>query len=145
VPFNEAGEAEGCSEISFTTTTLLAPPECTSIIHPHDGASRVALDDGIRSEERRGADGCRRYSGTSSGATNITNGEEVTELTYLPTDGWGEHESYYLTVVPFNEAGEAEGCSEISFTTTTLLAPPECTSIIHPQDGESRVSLDDGI
>src|SRR5690606_8031680 len=87
----------------------------------------------------------RIYIGTSSGATNITNGEEVTELTYIPTDGWDEDETYYVTVVPFNEAGEAEGCSEISFTTTTLLTAPECTSITSPADGATDVGLNAGI
>src|SRR5690606_16982944 len=121
VPFNAAGEAEGCSEISFTTTTLLTAPECTSITGPADGATDVDLNTGITWASAEGADGYRIYIGTSAGATDIANGEEVTELTYTPTGGWDEDEPYYYTALLFTAAGEAEGCSEISFTTTTLL------------------------
>src|SRR5690606_40143939 len=100
------------------------------------------LDTAIPWNPGDGADGYRIYIGTSAGGTDVADGEEVIGTTYTPTNGWDEDETYYVTVVPFNAAGEAEGCPEISFTTITLLTPPECTAITSPRDGEIGIALD---
>ncbi|WP_188507229.1 gliding motility-associated C-terminal domain-containing protein, partial [Parapedobacter pyrenivorans] len=92
-----------------------------------------------------GADGYRISIGTTAGGTNVVDGEEVNGTTYNHATDWEENTTYYVTVVPYNAAGEADGCIEISFTTTTLLVAPECTTIIRPRDGESSISLNDGI
>src|SRR5690606_31001758 len=139
------GEAEGCPEISFTTTTLLTAPECTTNTSPEDGDTDIGLNAAITWNPVDGADGYRIYIGTSAGGTDVANGEEVIETTYTPTNGWDEDETYYVTVVPFNAAGEAEGCTEISFTTTTLLTPPECAAITSPGDGDTDIGLNAGI
>ncbi|RQP15907.1 MAG: gliding motility-associated C-terminal domain-containing protein, partial [Parapedobacter sp.] len=145
VPFNAAGEAEGCAEIRFTTTTLLRAPECTPITFPENEATDVGLDAGITWPVANGADGYRIYVGTTAGGTDIIDGEEVTGTTHIPTTDWEENTTYYVTVVPFNAAGEAEGCTEISFTTTTLLRAPDCTTVTSPIDGAGSTSLDAGI
>lgn len=148
VPFNAAGEAEGCGEISFTTEEEELPPvtpECTTITAPTNGATDVALDAGITWEPVDNAAGYRIYIGTTSGGTEITNGEEVTGTTFRPANGWEENTTYYVTIVPYNEAGEAESCTPISFTTETLLTIPGCTTIISPVDGAGSASLDGGI
>src|SRR5690606_14697112 len=112
-PRNQGANIDmGAYETNPSTITL---PECTTIIAPENETENLALDAEITWEPAANASAYRVYIGTSAGATNITNGEEVTELTYIPTDGWDENETYYVTVVPFNAAGEAEGCSEIIF------------------------------
>src|SRR3546814_18836589 len=54
---------------------------------------------------------------------------------------WDENTTYYVTVVPYNSAGEAAGCTEISFTTNTLPVPPGCATITGPVDGATDVAL----
>ncbi|WP_257656307.1 gliding motility-associated C-terminal domain-containing protein [Parapedobacter lycopersici] len=145
VPFNAAGEAMGCAEISFTTETLLTAPGCTVITGPGDGAMDIDIDAAIVWGAVNGVDGYRIYIGTSAGGTDIVDGEEVIGTSYAPAAGWKDNTTYYVTIVPFNAAGEATDCSEISFTTEILSTAPGCTTIISPVDGANSVSLDAGI
>src|SRR5690606_37195175 len=142
VPYNAAGEATGCAEISFTTTTLLAAPECTTITNPGGGNTDVSLGAGIVWTAADGANGYRIYIGTNAGGTDIVNGEETTGTTFSLVGGWAENTAYYVTVVPFNDAGEAVGCAEISFTTETPLTAPACAVITGPAAGAEDVALD---
>src|SRR5690606_6633684 len=104
-------EADGCTEISFTAEELLEAPDCTTITGPSDGAIGVALDAEITWEAVEDADGYRIYIGTTSGGNEIVDGEEVTGTTYTPALAWEEGTTYFVTVVPFNAAGEADGCT----------------------------------
>ncbi|MGV3760939.1 T9SS type B sorting domain-containing protein, partial [Parapedobacter sp.] len=149
IPYNAAGEAEGCTEISFTTTTLLVAPECTTITGPADNATDVALNAALTWQAVDGAEGYRISIGTTSGGSDVADGEVVTGGTYTLDAGWEEGITYYVTVVPFNAAGGAEGCAEISFTTKAEEIPipaiPECTTITNPIDGRNDSSLEAGI
>src|SRR5690606_4078369 len=137
-----AGEADGCTEISFTTEEPLEAPECTTITSPEDGATDVALDAEITWQAADDADGYRSYIGTTSSGNEIVDGEEVTGTTYSLDADWDENTTYYVSVVPYNDAGEAEGCDEISFTTTTLLEAPDCTTITSPGDEDDDIPVD---
>ena len=125
VPYNAAGEATGCSEISFTTETLLTAPDCAVVTSPTHGGTDVALEADITWEPADDADGYRIYIGTSLGGADVVNGEEVTGTTYTYGADWEEDTEYYVRVVPFNAAGEATGCPEISFTTVARPEPPQ--------------------
>ncbi len=148
IPFNAAGEADGCTEISFTTEELeVVPPapDCTTIVSPVEGAEDVALDATITWTAVDGADGYRISIGTASGGTDVVDGVEVTGTTFSLADGWQENTTYYVTVIPFNTAGEAEGCTAISFITEELeVVPPapDCTTIVFPVEGAEDVTLD---
>ena len=115
MPYNAAGEANDCPEISFTTTTLLIPPECTTIIRPQDGESILSLDAGIAWMAVDGADGYRISIGTTSGGSELVDREVVSGTTYQPSIDFENNTPYYIRVVPFNAAGEATGCSELRF------------------------------
>src|SRR5690606_10315465 len=145
VPFNDAGEAAGWAAISVTTARLLTGRECAVVTNPSDGAENVALDAVITWGAVTAADGYRVFVGTSAGGTDVADGEEVTGTAFAPVGGWAENTTYYATIVPFNDAGEAAGCAEISFTTATLLTAPACTVITGPVDGANSVSLAEGI
>src|SRR5690606_17022119 len=145
VPYNAAGEATGCTAVSFTTETLPVPPGCTMITAPVDGATDVALDAEITWEAAAGATGYRIFIGTAPGGTDVADGIEVTGLVYTPNIDWEENTTYYVRVVPYNTAGEATDCAEISFTTETLVTPPGCTTITRPVDGANLATLDQGI
>src|SRR5690606_28904107 len=130
----------GAYELQSTST--LTPPNCTTLSSPIDGDLEVAVSSSIQWDAVADAIGYRISIGTTSGGTDVVDGEELTGTTYTPGVGWEEGTTYYVTVIPFNAAGEAEGCAEISFTTETLLVAPECTTIIFPTDGEEGVALD---
>ncbi|WP_439490072.1 gliding motility-associated C-terminal domain-containing protein, partial [Algoriphagus sp.] len=145
IPFNEVGEAEGCAEISFTTASMEEPtlPSCTTITSPSDNAADVDLTPTITWQAASGADGYYLSLGTSSGGAQILDGEEVTGTSYGLTETLEESTTYFITVIPFNEVGEAEGCAESSFTTVSMEEPtlPSCTVISYPKDGTENISL----
>ncbi|WP_461531951.1 T9SS type B sorting domain-containing protein [Sinomicrobium sp.] len=145
IPYNEAGEAQGCNEISFTTETLLTAPECTSINSPLNGATEVALNASISWNAQNTAEGYYLTIGTTPGGTEIANRQELTTTSFTPSMPWQEDTTYYVSVIPYNEAGEAQGCNEISFTTETLLTAPECTTINSPLNGATEVALNASI
>ncbi|MEC3881016.1 right-handed parallel beta-helix repeat-containing protein, partial [Parapedobacter sp. 10938] len=142
VPYNSAGEASDCTGVSFTTETLPVPPGCTTITGPVDGATDVPLDAEITWEAVNDATGYRISIGTSVGGTDVVDGEDVSNTAFVLPDGFLENATYYVTVVPYNSAGEATDCAEISFTTETLVVPPVCTTITGPVDGATDVPLD---
>ncbi|WP_310097762.1 gliding motility-associated C-terminal domain-containing protein [Algoriphagus sp. 4150] len=143
IPFNEAGEAAGCDEVSFTTETLLSPPDCTTITAPSNNAENVDLNPTITWQTAAGAEGYYLSLGTSPGGTQILDREEVTGTSYALTEALEENTVYFVTVIPFNEAGEAEGCNEISFTTASTTGPtlPDCATISSPSDNSENVNL----
>src|SRR3546814_10527215 len=120
IPFNAAGRATGCTEISFTTETLLAKPDCAVITAPVDGAEDVGLGASITWNAVPGASGYRVYIGTIAGGSEVVDGEEITGTNFNPPAALEENTIYYVRVIPFNAAGRATGCTEISFTTETL-------------------------
>src|SRR5690606_10931273 len=115
VPYNAAGDATDCPEISFTTETLLVPPGCTVITNPVDGASSALLDEGITWTAVESADGYRISIGTTLGGRDIVDNETVTGTRFVPAVDFAENTAYYITVIPFNSAGEATGCGYTRF------------------------------
>src|SRR3546814_15946410 len=99
-------------------------PECSIVSAPMDGAVDVPLDADITWEAVDGATGYRITIGTAQGGTDVVDGEEVSGTVFSLPDGFAENTSYYVTVIPYNSAGEAAGCAELSFTTETLPVPP---------------------
>src|SRR5690606_18889793 len=115
--------------------STIAIPICAMVTSPTDGTDDIAVDAEITWEAVEDATGYRISIGTSAGGTDVVDGVEVTGTSYIHDGGWEEGTTYFVTVVPFNAAGEAEGCAEISFTIEELLEAPECTTIIGPEDG----------
>src|SRR3546814_10149043 len=85
--------------------------------------------------------GYRVYIGTTTGGSEVVDGEEITGTNFNPPAALEENTIYYVRVIPFNAAGRATGCTEISFTTETLLAKPDCAVITAPSDGAEDVGL----
>ncbi|HWK99299.1 MAG TPA: gliding motility-associated C-terminal domain-containing protein, partial [Parapedobacter sp.] len=120
VPFNAAGNAAGCIETSFTVEEADVPlpevPECTTIIRPIDGESISPLEPGITWLPVAGADGYRITIGTTADNGDLVDGVEVNGTVYRPTFEFAENTTYYISVTPFNTAGEATGCGQLRFT-----------------------------
>lgn len=60
--------------------------------------------------------------GTTSGGTQIVNNEDVGNVTFYDLPTLSYLTTYYITVTPYNNNGNATGCIEYSFTTNQ--APP---------------------
>ncbi|WGD34551.1 T9SS type B sorting domain-containing protein [Olleya sp. YS] len=138
-PYNSAGNAFGCTEESFTTEVVI--PLCTSLISPLDGAVDVSIATDISWTSIGNATGYLLTVGTTSGATNIVNNQDVGNVTTfdLPMDLPGITQ-IFVSITPYNSAGNALGCTEESFITE--LPPPSCSNLISPFFQETDVALD---
>lgn len=123
--FNENGPAIGICEInSFTTEAAIMRPACTALTSPAQDEVNVPLSPILEWPEVQGADGYRISIGTAPNLNNIvengaypTNSTEVFD--FLPRT------TYYVTITPFNRAGNAIGCQRVSFTTLLGCGPIE--------------------
>ncbi len=123
VPYNENGEAVGtCTTYNFTTESRAIRPNCTAIVFPQDGAVDVPLTPIVEWETVPGAAGYRVSLGTAPSTNNILNNADYATNS-TPVIDFLPDRTFHLTVVPFNDAGEAIGCNLISFTTTKGCGP----------------------
>ncbi|MCX7549116.1 hypothetical protein OS188_14255, partial [Xanthomarina sp. F1114] len=142
IPYNTAGNAVGCAEESFITEGSL--PTCTSLIGPFNGETDVLVDSDITWNAIANATGYLVTIGTSSGASDIANGVDVgNTTTYNPPTDFPENTEIFVSITPYNTAGNAVGCAEESFTTEALI--PACTSLVSPFNGETDVLVSSDI
>lgn len=130
IPANGNGIAPNCSEISFTTGVLATLPGCTSLISPLNGDINVPLTPLIEWQEVPGATGYRLTIGTSPTATNILDNTSFFTNSTFVID-FDPNQTFFITIIPFNSAGEAIGCTQESFS--TLLG---CGPYFDPVTGE---------
>lgn len=129
-PYNQIGQAIGCAEESFTTGELGDPPGCTQLISPKDGAINVPLTPLIEWAPAPGAIGYRLYIGSSPFENDVVDGIVLTDTSTLVLD-FDANQTYFVRIVPFNKAGEAQECPQESFS--TLLG---CGPYIDPDTGQ---------
>ena len=117
-------------------------PECTQLVLPINGATDVPVNTNLTWEDVLFASGYRleiiiQPSGT---VINETLGD-VTAYEFA-TDFTGG-ETVFVTIIPFNDEGEAIGpCTEESFTVSTDAATiPDCTNLILPLNGDTEVEV----
>ncbi|MEK7256296.1 MAG: Ig-like domain-containing protein, partial [Bacteroidota bacterium] len=116
-PYNATGDASGCPEESFTTQ--IAPPACTNLTSPANGATNVAVTSALNWAAATGSPtGYRLNVGTTSGGTDILNNFDAGNVTtYDPPGDFPYGVIIYVKITPYNGTGDASGCSEESFTT----------------------------
>ncbi len=111
---NAATPDLGAYEFSYVMPTVA--PGCTTVT-PANGATGVIPNQATISWlTAEGATSYKLYLGTTSGGAEIVNGISFTDTSYSFTAT--SFSTYYVKVVPYNDAGEATGCSETKFTTT---------------------------
>src|SRR5690606_899262 len=67
------------------------------------------------------ATGYRISIGSTSGGADIVNNLDLGNVTsFMPTTDLPEDTTIYVRVIPYNEAGDAVGCSEEYFTTEII-------------------------
>lgn len=121
-PYNRIGVTENCVESIFVTRPAGSAPGCTFLTFPENGAINVALTTAINWEPETEATGYIVNMGYSPGVNDILDNAVFTDpsarvLEFLPNS------NVYVTITPFNEAGEAVGCITESFSTTAGCGP----------------------
>ncbi|MEP3372161.1 BspA family leucine-rich repeat surface protein [Maribacter dokdonensis] len=142
IPYNEEGDATGCMEETFTTGDSTSPPSCTTLTAPINGASAVDPATNLSWTELTSATGFKLSVGTSSGSSDIFTGDVGNVTTYDLTANLPESTTIYVTVTPYNDNGDAIGCTEETFITD---GPPLCTTLIAPLDGATNIDVDTNI
>ena len=105
-------------DYTLSLENLPSAPLCTNVSLPVAGSTDFPANGTITWAAAQYAAGYKIYIGTTPGGTDIANGTVVTGTTYKPA--LQANTMYYLKVVPYNTVGDAAGCTEISFTTTTV-------------------------
>ncbi|WP_396602857.1 BspA family leucine-rich repeat surface protein [Algibacter sp. R77976] len=141
-PYNDVGDATGCTEQSFRTGTPETIPVCTTLSSPLNGDTDVAIDTDLTWNAIANATGYRLTVGTTSGGTDILNNEDVANVTTfdLPAD-LPETSSIFVNITPYNNVGDAVTCSEESFSTETLETIPVCTTLSSPLNVDTEVAI----
>ncbi|WP_421949749.1 hypothetical protein [Phaeodactylibacter xiamenensis] len=103
-----------------------APPACTSLSSPLNGAIDVSVDADLSWTAVPDATGYRLSMGTTSGGVDILDDVDVGNVTTYDPGMLPYGATIYVTLTPYNAGGDATGCTEESFTTEA--APiPGCT------------------
>ena len=122
IPQNENGAATPCQEISFMTGEIAALPGCTTLISPLNGASNVPLTPLIEWLPVPGATGYRVTIGTTPGGNDVLDNASFTTTSTFVLD-FQPNLTFFITIVPFNDAGDALSCNEQSFSTLLGCGP----------------------
>lgn len=141
IPFNEVGDALGCTSESFTIRPI---PPCTNLLASLVDATEVSVMTDISWSESLDADGYRISVGTSLNGNDIVNNEDVASLTnYTFANDLPSESMIYITIIPYNTSGDAAGCTSDSFETEVII--PGCTELSSPFNGEVDIHLESTI
>ncbi|MFV0541497.1 MAG: gliding motility-associated C-terminal domain-containing protein, partial [Aestuariibaculum sp.] len=118
IPRNTAGSAENC-EASEVTFVIDAPlPNCTALTSPLNGSENISISTDLIWDTITNATGYKLQIGTSSNGNEILPLTDVGNITtYNPTANFPENTTVYVLIVPYNEQGDAIGCTEGYFIT----------------------------
>ncbi len=122
IPLNRFGEALNCPTYTFTTGKLGEVPGCSSLVYPPDGATDVPLNPILEWEEVPGATGYKISIGNSPFTSEILSNAIFYTNTTQVID-FEANRSFFVTITPFNEAGEALGCRQEAFSTILGCGP----------------------
>jgi len=132
-----------CDTEMFRTENVTNPPSCTQIRLPLDEATNVNIATPISWDYAPTATGYRLTIGTSLGASDILDNQEIIgSLSYQPPIDLPTDTEIFVRVIPFNENGPAPLlCPPTSFTTGALSTIPSCASLTNPLNGAVNVEL----
>ncbi|MGI9552090.1 MAG: T9SS type B sorting domain-containing protein [Aurantibacter sp.] len=141
-PFDSSGINMTCTEFQFTTG-MTNIPRCTEIINPRDGDALVPVNQNITWIRDFAATGyLMTVVESDPNGVRILDNEPVGNGTNFKPPNFKPRTRYYVTITPFNEAGPAENCEAISFTTGDPLPTPDCAVVLSPADGLVDVPVD---
>lgn len=123
LPYNENGSAPLiCTEESFAVRTVSSNLECTRLTYPLNGAIDIPKSLALEWEPVDGASGYKISVSSSPFPNDVfyTAFIEETKTSILELESTHK---YFVTIVPYNDAGEAVGCTNESFTTIVDCGP----------------------
>ncbi len=115
-PYNGNGMAGQCPEESFHTGEPATLPGCTSLIYPADGEINVPLSPVLQWEQVPEATGYEITIGYSPFTGEILDGARFSSTSTIVID-FEAYRTFFITIVPVNDAGRAIGCEQQSFST----------------------------
>ncbi|MEO0571249.1 MAG: T9SS type B sorting domain-containing protein [Bacteroidota bacterium] len=121
-PKNENGPNPICQEFSFTTREVAPLPSCTNLISPVNGSVNIPLTPFLEWNAVPGATGYRVSIGSTSGGTDILN-NAVFNTTSTFVIEFDPNQTFFITIIPFNDSGDAIGCGEETFSTLLGCGP----------------------
>ena len=122
VPYNENGSATNCPEINFTTGELAALPGCTNLTNPVNGSINVPLTPFLEWNAIPGATGYRVTIGSAPDRADVLDNASFFTNSTLVLN-FEPNRTFFVTIIPFNDAGEALGCGQESFSTLLGCGP----------------------
>jgi len=129
-PYNAIGQAISCIEESFTTSAVATLPSCTNLVNPINGEANVPLTPLLEWTAVPDATGYRVSIGNSPTSNEVLdNTNFFTNTTFILE--LEANRTFFVTIIPFNAAGDAIGCQQESFS--TLLG---CGPFFDPASGE---------
>lgn len=107
-------------DINISQEVVTTPPVCASLTYPANGATVSGGNVNFQWNAVPTAVGYKLKVGTASGGNNILDIDVQGATHYdatIPVNG-----SYFASVTPHNLAGDATGCSEITFSTNSSIS-----------------------
>lgn len=115
----------------FTNDALPATiPGCSTLTYPENGAVNVDTAGLLKWTAVQGIEGYAIKLGTTPGGSEIYEALDVSDVAYKFIGPLELATTYYVTVVPYNNIGVAEGCTEYSFTTRSEILGDVCGKAI---------------
>ena len=121
-PKNENGPNPVCQEFSFTTRDVSPIPGCTSLITPSNGAVNVPLTPLLEWNAVPGATGYRVTIGSTPDGTDVLDGAIFSDNSTFVLE-FDSNKTFFITIIPFNDAGDAIGCGQETFSTLLGCGP----------------------
>jgi len=141
-PYNTDGDAINCNIQSFTTGPDIPPPTCSAMISPLPGTLDVGIRPVISWQASATASGYGLSIGTSPNSNDILNNEDVGDVTnHMLTEALPNGTTIYVTIIPYNLAGNATGCISEFFTTGATNLRPICTTLTKPRPESQLVPV----
>jgi len=123
IPENENGTTvDVCSETSFTTGSMATIPGCTSLVSPFNNDINVPLTPLLEWTVVPDATGYRVTIGLTPDSAEVIDNLVFTDNSTLVLN-FEPNRTFFITIIPFNEAGEAVGCTQETFSTVLGCGP----------------------
>lgn len=133
-----------CTRYSFETESFTAPPGCSQLLSPEDGATSVPIQSDILWAYAPTATSYRVILGLTPGGSELID-TVVDALSLRPSEflpaGLPPETEIFVEIIPLNRLGSATGCEGFRFTTGPEATLPGCGGILYPADGEFNIPL----
>ncbi len=111
---NENEIADGCG--------IIFPPECSQLTNPIDGSVDIDITTDLNWVEIDDATGYILIAGTEPEGIDILDSMDVGNVTTYDPGDFPCGSDIFVTIIPYNDGGNADNCGEESFTTENVIA-----------------------